>query len=264
MSDPATGTAIYAIRYASRPTTRGDMFFDHDPDCGGTEPIDYFVWTIVTPDGIVQFDAGYTKATSDAKGPGREYFADPADTLRRLDIDPAAVGHLAISHLHYDHTGHLAAFPNATIVIQQREVGFWTGPYAGRGPYPALCLGDDLAYLVRANLEGKVRVVDGDVEIVPGVTAHLLGGHTEGLQVLRVRTDKGHVVLAADGSHFYANIGEDRPFSIVTHLPSMYGAFDRMRELAGAEDLIVPGHDPRVRDRFAEVPGLEGLAYRIA
>lgn len=256
--------AVYAVRYASRPAfTRGEQFFDHDPDCGGTEPMDYFVWTVVTPDGVVQLDAGYTRETGERRG-GREYLADPADTLNRLGVDPGGVGHLVLSHLHYDHTGHLAAFPNARIVVQEREVGFWTGPYAGRGPHPGLCNGDDLAYLVRANLDGRVRVVDGDVPILPGVTAHHLGGHTAGLQVLRVRTGKGDVVLAADASHFYANIGEDRPFAIVNHLPSMYGAFDRMRELAGAEELIVPGHDPRVRDRFPAVPGLEGLAYRIA
>ena len=73
------------------------------------------------------------------------------------------------------------------------------------------------------------------------------------------------MVLASDASHFYENIRDDRPYSIVDHLPSMYRAFDRIRALADAEDLIIPGHDPAVLQRFpAAAPGLEGLAVRVA
>jgi hypothetical protein len=45
----------------------------------------------------------------------------------------------------------------------------------------------------------------------------------------------------------------------------MYGAFDRIGELADAEELIIPGHDPAVLRRFpAAMPGLAGLAVRVA
>jgi hypothetical protein len=44
----------------------------------------------------------------------------------------------------------------------------------------------------------------------------------------------------------------------------MYGAFDRLHELAGRDGLIVPGHDPAVLERFEAVAGLEGVAARIA
>lgn len=100
--------------------------------------------------------------------------------------------------------------------------------------------------------------------MVPGVTVHHLGGHTADLQVMRVPTARGHVVLAADASHFYGNVERDRPYSIMHELPAMYDAFDRLGELADAPGLVVPGHDPRVLDRFPAVPGLEGLAVRIA
>ncbi|MDN5914526.1 MAG: hypothetical protein L0I76_05370 [Pseudonocardia sp.] len=42
----------------------------------------------------------------------------------------------------------------------------------------------------------------------------------------------------------------------------MYAGFDRARELAGADDLVVPGHDPEVFARFPQVPGIP--AVRIA
>jgi hypothetical protein len=51
--------------------------------------------------------------------------------------------------------------------------------------------------------------------------------------------------VAADlASHFYEDIRDDRPSSIVDHLPSMYRVFDRIRELADAVELIVLGHVP--------------------
>ncbi len=194
----------------------------------------------------------------------RTYLASPVDTLGKLGVDPASVGHLVLSHLHYDHTGHVGDFPGARIVLQQRELQFWTGPHADRGETPHLCEPGDLTGIVERNLEGRVDLVDGDVDIVPGVTAHLVGGHTAGLQILRVNTGRGHAVLAADASHFYANLEDDRPYSIVHHLPAMFDAFDRIKALADADELIVPGHDPLVLERFPAVDGLEGLAVRIA
>jgi hypothetical protein len=58
---------------------------------------------------------------------------------------------------------------------------------------------------------------------------------------------------------------QDRPFSIVTDLAQMYGAFDLVRSLADSPAHIVPGHDPLVMERFpAAREGLEGVAVRIA
>jgi glyoxylase-like metal-dependent hydrolase (beta-lactamase superfamily II) len=83
--------------------------------------------------------------------------------------------------------------------------------------------------------------------------------------VVRVQTAGGPIVLASDATHFYANLQEDRPFSIVHSLPGMYDAFDRVRELAdGDDERIVPGHDPLVLERYpAAAPELAGLAVEI-
>jgi glyoxylase-like metal-dependent hydrolase (beta-lactamase superfamily II) len=180
-------------------------------------------------------------------------------------VEAGAVEHLVITHLHYDHVGHVRDFPAAQVLVQRSEYGFWTGPFAMRGEYGHLHEREDMVYLREQVASGRLRLIDGDFTVVPGVTLHPLGGHTQGLQVVRVTTAAGHVVLASDASHFYENIGSDRPYSIVDHLPSMYRAFDRIRELADAEELIIPGHDPAVLKRFpAAAPGLAGLAVRVA
>jgi glyoxylase-like metal-dependent hydrolase (beta-lactamase superfamily II) len=75
---------------------------------------------------------------------------------------------------------------------------------------------------------------------VPGVEVYRAGGHSAGLQIVRVETEKGKFVLASDATHFYANLEEDRPFSIVHNLSRMYGAFDLARSLTDSPAHVVP------------------------
>ncbi|MFI7616132.1 N-acyl homoserine lactonase family protein [Nonomuraea terrae] len=255
---------LYAIRYAHRDVSvRGEHFYGHDPGCQDPCPIDYYVWAAVSESDVVVVDAGFTEETAERRG-DRHYLRSPVETLAALGVDAGRVGHLVLSHLHYDHTGHMADFPAARIVVQRAELAFWTGPHAHRGKHPHLANPDDVAFLVRENFAGRVTQPDGDHEVLPGVGVHHVGGHTPGLQVVRVRTAAGHAVVASDASHFYANIEGDRPYGIVTCLPAMYDAFDRVRALADSAELIVAGHDPLVLDRYPAVPGLEGYAVRVA
>ena len=85
--------------------------------------------------------------------------------------------------------------------------------------------------------------------MLPGVSVHLVGGHTAGLQVVRVETAAGPVVLASDACHFYENLSADRPSPIVHSTPAAYAAFDRVRELAAPDGVVIPGHDPEVIER---------------
>jgi glyoxylase-like metal-dependent hydrolase (beta-lactamase superfamily II) len=109
-----------------------------------------------------------------------------------------------------------------------------------------------------------VRFHNGDGEIAPGVSVHLIGGHTMGLQVVRVATRRGWVVLASDASHFYANMEEVRPFPIVYSVADMVQGYRRLESLAQSPEHIIPGHDPLVLERYpAPSPELEGIAVRL-
>ena len=254
---------VYAVRYAHREARRPEHFYgpdSHDVPMA----MDYFVWAVVPEDGpAIVVDAGFLPET--ARKRGRELTADPIEVLAALGVVAADVGDVVLTHLHYDHSGHLAAFPHARFWVQEAEVAFWTGRYAPRGEIGRIVTPEDIVELVRLNFERRVRFVDGDEEMAPGVTLHRVGGHAPGLQVVRVQTAGGPVVLASDATHFYANLQEDRPFSIVHSLPGMYDAFDRLRELAGGDDeRIVPGHDPLVLERYpAAATELAGLAVEL-
>ena len=86
--------------------------------------------------------------------------------------------------------------------MQDDELAFWTARYAGRGAIGQTVEPPDIVALVRLNFERRVRFVDGDEEMAPGVTLHRVGGHAPGLQVVRVQTGGGPVVLASDAVHF--------------------------------------------------------------
>jgi glyoxylase-like metal-dependent hydrolase (beta-lactamase superfamily II) len=114
-----------------------------------------------------------------------------------------------------------------------------------------------LAGLVTLNYANRVRIIEGQQEVLPGIVLHRVGGHTAGLQIVTVQTRRGPVVLTSDASHFYRNVETGQPVQIITSLPEMLTAFDTIHALAGSQKMIVAGHDPAVADRFKPVePGI--------
>ena len=243
--------AVHALRYAARTGRRGELFCGYDQQSGDAHEVAYYVWLAVSATHTVLIDAGLRPDPS-APVPGLRYLASPTDTLAELGIDRADVDHVVLSHLHYDHTGTARDFTAARYVVQRSELDYWNGPTAARITRERwLVSEDDLAALSAAHDAGRVDLVDGDAEVLPGLSVHLVGGHTAGLQVVRVRTARGHLVVASDASHFYENLEQDRPFPVMHCTPAAYGAFDRLGALADGADLIVPGHDPAVMTRHA-------------
>jgi glyoxylase-like metal-dependent hydrolase (beta-lactamase superfamily II) len=181
--------------------------------------------------------------------------------VERAGVKPGDVPTALITHLHYDHWAGHSLFPHAEYWIQGDEVAFWTGPF-GRSPaFRQSANAGALARLVTLNYEGRVRIIDGDRQVAPGISVHRVGGHTAGLQIVTVETERGPVVLTSDASHFYRNVETRQPVQIITSLPEMLQAFETIHALAGAPGLIVAGHDPEVADRFKPVePGIIKIA----
>ena len=259
---------VYACKFAEHAGTRGHYFYGSAGD-PHEEPVDldFFVW-LLRPHGAtddrdsIVVDAGFTAEVGARRN--RRHLRRPSEALAALGVRVEDIPTVVLSHLHYDHVGDVDPFEMARFVLQEREMAFWTGRFAGRREYRSLVEPDDIAGLVRANFAGRIHWVDGDAEVAPGVSVHLVGGHSPGLQAVRVSTDAGPVVLALDAAHFWSNLDADLPFGIVHELAGMYAAFDRLRELAGRDGTVVPGHDPAVLRRYPAVEGLNGVAVRIA
>jgi len=251
---------VYAIKYAHHARRRAENFIGGDPH-DGPVPLDYFVWLIRGGGHEVVVDTGFSAAM--ARKRGRDHLRCPTEGLRTLQCDASKVKHVVITHLHYDHVGNFDLFPAATLHLQDLEMRYATGRYmcheCFRGAYDA----EDVVGMVRRVYEGRVRFHDGDAEILPGVSLHLIGGHTMGMQSVRVQTRSGPLVLASDASHFYANMEETRPFPIVWSVGDMVAGYARLRSLA-APGRIIPGHDPLVLERYpAPSKALEGVVARL-
>jgi glyoxylase-like metal-dependent hydrolase (beta-lactamase superfamily II) len=113
--------------------------------------------------------------------------------------------------------------------------------------------------MVRAVYAERVVFHEGDAEIAEGVSLHKVGGHSAGLQMLRVETERGPVVLASDAAHFLANMERQNPFPIYFDLGDLAQGWLTARRLAGgADERVIPGHDPLVREVYPAVPGSDG------
>ena len=123
---------------------------------------------------------------------------------------------------------------------------------------------DDVTALVRKVFAGRVTFHDGEDQIAPGVTVHHIGGHSRGLQAVRVKTRRGNVVLASDSAHLYTHLDERKVFPITYSADDAVAGYDKLEKLAASRNHIVPGHDPRVLQRYpAPNEALKGWVARL-
>ena len=234
---------IYAIRYAHLPRTARHNFIDGDAH-DGPMPLDYFVWVIKNGGRHWVVDTGFDAAMAAQR---RRQLIRPVEAgLEAIGIDPAGVEDVIISHMHYDHAGNQQLFPRARYHLQDEEMAFCTGRAMCHGLMRAPFDAADVQAMVGRVFKDRVVFHDGDAELAPGLTLHRVGGHTRGLQVVRVATRRGWVVLASDAAHFYANWRQRRPFPIVENITAYLEAFRRIEQLADSPRHVIPGHDPRV------------------
>lgn len=259
MSEPLH--EVYAIRYAHHGERRSsEVFLGGDPH-DRPMPLDYYVWAVRGPSGVVVLDTGFSRERAVTRQ--RTFLRCPGDGLRAIGIEPAEVPHVVISHMHYDHVGNHHLFPKATYHIQDREMAYATSRHMChdnlRGGYEA----EDVMEMVRRLFAGRLAYHSGDEELAPGISLHHIGGHTDGQMAMRVKTRRGWMVLASDSAHFYENLS-GRPFAYVFHVGDTLEGNRRLRQLADSEALIIPGHDPLVMQRHPPAgPGLDGIVHRL-
>ncbi|MGX9355436.1 N-acyl homoserine lactonase family protein [Roseobacteraceae bacterium S113] len=243
---------VYAVKYADRNArTRADSFiFDDNHDA--PHAMDYFIWVLRRGTEVILVDTGYD--TEEAVARDRAILIDPRDALKPLGVSPDAVSDVIVTHLHYDHAGGLHLFPNARLHLQTAEMAFATGPCMChdvlRFPFTA----GHICEAVQRLYAGKVIFYDGEAQVADGVTVHCIGGHSRGLQAVRVRTQMGWMVLASDAAHYYENAFSKKPFPLVVDVQDMLDGFDTLHQLASDKRLIIPGHDPLVPQLFAPGP----------
>lgn len=244
---------IFAVRYGrfdrrvrSKNYLESD---DHETD----DPLDLYIFAIRGNGRLILVDTGCSRESAQRRG--RDVIRTPDEAMRLIGVDCGEVREIVLTHMHWDHAGGIEYFPNATFHLQRDEMAFCTGhcmcaPLMRR-PFDV----EHVSNALRALYADRLKFHAGTSEIAPGVSLHLIGGHTGGLQSLRVRTARGWVVLAGDASHLWNNIRSRNPFPVFSDLARMIEGWTLIESLADGPDHIIPGHDPLILQRFPRHEG---------
>jgi glyoxylase-like metal-dependent hydrolase (beta-lactamase superfamily II) len=251
---------ITCVKYAERPGQRPAHFLGGDPH-DAPMPMDYYVWLVRNSERMVLVDTGFDASMAIN---GRVLLRKPVEGLALIGVKGEDIKDAVITHLHNDHVGTFYDFPNARFHLQDKEMQYVTGRHMKhhifRRPYEI----DHVAGMIRLVYQNRVVFHAGESEIAPGISVHHIGGHTMGLQSVRVHTARGWVVLASDASHYYEHFENNRCFPLVYHVGEMIEGFATLKRLADSLQHIVPGHDPLVFQRYPAVsPELKGIAARL-
>ncbi len=252
---------IYAIKYAWRDAKRTVHFVGGDPH-DAPMPMDYFVWLLRGGGREIVIDTGFTQSMADKRK--RQFLRTPAEGLALVGVNAAQVKDVVITHLHYDHVGTFQDFPAAQFHLQDEEMSYATGRHMRHKQFNHGYEVDEVVGMVRLVYKDRVSFYQGDAELAPGVSLHHIGGHTKGLQCVRVHTARGWVVVASDTSHYYEHFEQGRVFTTTYHLGQTLDGYARLRQLADSIKHIVPGHDPLVMQRYpAASPTLQDIVVRL-
>ena len=252
---------VYALKYAERDARRTDHFLGGDPH-DAPMAMDYFVWLVRNGERTLVIDAGFTAEVAARRK--RVHLRAPAKALAMLGVEAATVRDIIVTHLHYDHIGTFGDYPAARFHLQDDEMAFVTGRHMRHPLIRYSFEVEDICGMVRMVYDGRVHFHDGDDELAPGLTIHRIGGHTAGLQSVRVHTRRGWVMLASDASHYYEHFEKGRVFPTTYDIGGVLEGYDTLKRLAESPQHIVPGHDPLVMQRYpAASRDLEGIAVRL-
>lgn len=236
------GVTLYAFNcgwFQCRP----GYFVEGDEGDYLTGPVPSYL--IDHPKGRALFDTGmgvrYRRELADALPAdkfGLQWFEglDVATRLRAIEVDPASIDWVINSHLHIDHCGGNAHLPNATVIIQRRELEAARGKPAP-GVYEAVDF--ETGQPVKA-IDGEHDLFgDGSVRIVPTY------GHTHGHQSVIVKLPKGEVLLAADCCYTERNLDVMVLPRATANIEEGMRTFERLAEQRAKGTRIFFGHDGR-------------------
>lgn len=245
---------VYALEYAKWPA----------PVCaaeiavGGksTDSVDmsYYLWYLKGDNNRrVLVDAGFLGDLLGNNSAGMIY-RSPDQVLRSIDVDPASITDLIITHPHSDHIDGIDLFPNATIWMQKKDYTYFVGDAWQVGGDTVGFERRDVVKIVQANTERRLRLVDGDsIEILPGIRAFTGSRHTQGSQRLLVDTRADRVLLTSDDSWFLYNLDNELSVPLTFDQKAYIHELQRMKTQVASIDRIVTGHDAREMRRFPQV-----------
>ena len=232
---------LYALQNGFMGFEKSGLFFGERSAEKVQIPVSCYL--IRTGDTTILFDTGLSPRAVPGllRNDPLARFSDADLLVRRLDgigLEPGDVDVVVLSHLHYDHAGGAFLFPSSESAVQQDEYSY--------AHYPAGFLA---TYYYKKNFDlpqQRWRLLDGDAEIVPGVTVLRSDGHTPGHQSLLVELpESGPVILAGDCCYWQESIDKEIPPGVVWDPTRAMHSIKRLKTIARLmRGRVFPSHDP--------------------
>jgi glyoxylase-like metal-dependent hydrolase (beta-lactamase superfamily II) len=212
------------------------------------------VWVLKSNNGRVALvDSGFHREQYFRQFTVRD-FVKPSDAIAPLGLKAADVTDILLTHMHWDHAGGVDLFPSARVWIQKDEYDYYTSDAWQSARTHGGIDADDVLEIVKRNTQGLVSFLRSDDEkSLSGIGFGIGGKHTWQSQFVIVQLRDKTTVLASDNMYLYENLDTHTPIAQTLDAVSNLRAQDRMKSLASAARLVVPGHDPAVFTRFPKV-----------
>src|SRR2546427_8142604 len=190
--------ALYALQNGFMGFERSGLFYAEFS--GERVQIPVACWLVRTSDAMILFDTGLSPRAVPGllRNDPLARFTEEDLLVHRLDLvglEPDHVDMVVLSHLHFDHAGGAVLFPKSELIVQKDEYAY--------AHYPASFF-EAFYYPKNFDLPGsRWRLLDGDTELLPGVTVLRTDGHTPGHQSLLVELpETGPVILSGDACYW--------------------------------------------------------------
>ncbi len=215
-----------------------------DIESKASQDVPYSVQYVRSGDLEVMFGAGSSREKMTEFGQG-EVYRDVGELLATLGTSLENIDIVVFDHKHLDGIGNAPLFTNAQFVIQKAE---W------EAPVDDFTFPDEIAYLQQVQQAGRLRIIEGDLELAPGINLYLIPGHSPGQMAMTVNTEYGQVTLSGDVIFTYENLEYGVPGAIGMSPEVQLQGQQRLKEILGTStDLLVPMHDLEVYQRFPQI-----------
>ena len=244
--------SIYALKYAVVEFLPNyAVYWMGDPHYLNNQPpprLFQYYWLIQTAERNILIDVGVSPEMA-AQRKMIDYKA-PDVLLENVGLKTSDIDSIILTHAHWDHLDGIDSFGKSTLYVQRACYRFTVEEGAEydffrRWGYPTR---KDSFSLLTLMWDNRLKILDGDTELFPGIKVVKVDGHFPGLQLVVVDTERGRIVIASDAMHLYDNLERDFPMGLYFgNLREIVKGYETIRNLAG---LVLPGHDPKVFDRF--------------
>ncbi|MCE3230033.1 MAG: N-acyl homoserine lactonase family protein [Bacteroidetes bacterium] len=243
---------IYALKFGERKNKISIEEVAVGETSGDSTKVFFMYWLLKGSNGKnILVDAGFTE---DAKVDTQKItFTAPEKLLAVVNVKPEEITDIIITHPHWDHIGGIDLYPSAMVWMQQKDYDDLISKK--KNPEASGYNKADIQKVLKRKENGTLKLLQAkrDEVIMPNVTVVTASVHTPGSQYVTAYNGKQNVFIASDNCKYYHNIIRMKSIPGPHDQKAYVRTLRNMKAMMPDIDLIIPGHDPLVFEKFKSV-----------